>query len=105
MYLLNALSLQFAQQLFLATNRFRSGQALVGTKDGTNVVFHTPGLEKYTHNLPFFDVSVYLNGLRLTLIDDYTVAESGGPGTGFDTVVLNEAPFSDDHLSADYLTT
>ncbi len=103
MYLINALSLQVAQQLFIAVNRYRAAQNLVGSKDGVNVVFHTPGLERFVHNLPFLDISVLYNGVRLALLDDYLVSESGGPGTGFDTVILLIPPLPSDHLFADYI--
>lgn len=104
MYLLNALSLQVAQQLFIAAARFRVGQNLVGPKNGSNVQFTTPGLEKFTHNLPFLDISVIFNGSRLSLLDDYLISESGGPGTGYDTIVLLVPPLlPNDHLLADYI--
>lgn len=103
MYLLNPLTLQIAQQLFIAIGRYRAGQGLVGVKDGVNVVFTTSGLEKFAHNLPFLDISVYYNGIRLNLLVDYMVAESGGSGTGFDTVILMGAPLSNDQLLADYV--
>jgi len=103
MYLLNQLSLQLAESLFLAAGRFRTGQQLVGPKNGLNTIFYVPGGEHYTHNLPFFSISVLLNGQRLTLLDDYIVLESLGSGTGYDAIVLTEAPFSDDHLLGDYL--
>ncbi len=104
MYLINYLSLQLAEEIFIAAGRFRDQQNLVGAKNGANVTFITPGAEHYLQNLPFFGINVYLNGMRLALLDDYVTVESLGPGTGFDTVVLNEAPFSDDHLFADYIT-
>lgn len=104
MYLLNPLSLQIAQQLFVAAERYRVGQNLVGVKDGANVMFVTPGHEKFSHNLPFLDISIYLNGSRLQLLDDYLVMESAGSGTGFDTVqLLTPPPHADDHLVADYI--
>jgi hypothetical protein len=104
MYLVNQLSLQIAQHLFIAADRFRASQILVGPKDGVNVIYYTPGLEKFAHNLPFFDISVYFNGSRLALIDDYLVGESSGPGSGFDTVILLvPPPLSNDHLFADYI--
>ena len=104
MYLLNPLTIQVAQQLFIQVNRYRVGQSLVGAKDGVNVLYTTPGLENFAHNLPFFDISVYYNGHRLKLLDDYTVVESGGAGTGFDSILLVILPpESDDHLLADYI--
>lgn len=104
MYLINPLSLQIAETIFLRISRYRTAQGLVGPKDGVNETFTTPGWEKFVHNLPFLDINIYYNGVRLTLLDDYMVAESAGPGTGFDTIILNEAPQPTDHLSADYIT-
>jgi hypothetical protein len=104
-YLINYLNLQTAQQLFIAVGRFRTGQGLVGLKNGTNRTFSTPGLEKYVHNLPFLTMQVYLNGVRLAILDDYTVVESGGPGTGYDTIILEVSPRGNDHLLADYVIT
>lgn len=104
MYLLNQLSLQLAQTLFIAADRYRVGQNLVGVRNGVNVMFATPGREKFAHNLPFLDISVYLNGSRLQLLDDYLVMESEGFDTGFDTVQLLVPPlYPDDHLLADYI--
>lgn len=103
MYLINYLSLQTAQQLFIAVGRYRTGIGLVGPKDGLNLTFHTPGYEKFVHNLPFLTPAVYFNGLRQTFLDDYVVVESAGPGTGYDTVVLNVAPMAGDHVLADYV--
>lgn len=103
MYLLNYLSLQLAESIFIAASRYRDAQNLVGPKNGFNFTFTTPGLEHYVQNLPFIAIHVYLNGMRLALLDDYVAVESLGPGTGYDTIILNEAPFSDDHLFADYV--
>ena len=103
MYLLNPLTRQIAQTVFIAISRYRAAQGLVGLKNESNVIFTTPGLEKFVHNLPFIDINVYYNGQRLALLDDYMVAESGGPGTGYDTIVMTIAPYPNDHLFADYI--
>ena len=103
MYLVNYLSLQAAQQLFIAVGRYRTGQALIGPKTGLNYSFVTPGNEKFVHNLPFLTIHVYFNGVRQTFIDDYIVMESGGSGMGYDTVVMNVAPRIWDHLTVDYI--
>lgn len=103
MYLINFLSLQTASQLFIATSRFRTGSGLVGTQNGSNVTFSVPGGDKFTHNLPFLTIQIYRNGQRLKLIEDYTIVESGGAGTGYDTVILEVPPLSDDNLLADYV--
>jgi hypothetical protein len=105
MYLLNYLSLEFAETIFIAADRYRDQQNLVGPMNGVNVTFTTPGSEHYVQNLPFIGIHVYLNGMRLALLDDYITVESRGAGTGFDTIVLNEAPYSDDHLFVDYITS
>lgn len=102
MYLVNPLSLQLAQQLFLTTDRLRVGIRLQGPQNGVNTIFTSP--EKFTHNLPFIDLSLYLNGSRLNLLDDYLVFEST-PGQGFDTVQLLTPPLlGNDVLIADYVT-
>jgi len=102
-YLINFLSLQAASQLFIQTARFRTGQQLVGPKDGANITFTVPVGDKFIYNLLFLLIQVYWNGVRLTLIDDYIISESGGPGTGYDTVLLEYAPEPDDHLLVDYV--
>lgn len=103
MYLINFLNLQAAQQLFIATARFRTGVDLVGAKNDVNVTYTIPFGDKFTHNLPFLTIQVFYNGQRLRLLDDYTVVESGGVGTGYDTITLEFAPRSSDKLLADYI--
>lgn len=80
------------------------GEVPTGLINGVNVVFTTsssfvPGSE-----------SVYFNGvLQFEGVgDDYVRSESGGPGTGYDTITLAVAPRSrpgpksDDRVSIDY---
>jgi hypothetical protein len=102
-YLVNFLSLQTASQLFVYSARYRTGLDLVGVKNDSNLVFTVPGGDKFTHNLPFLTIQVYFNGQRLRLIDDYVILESGGSGTGYDTVILEVSPRASDKLSADYV--
>ena len=102
MYLLNVLDLQAAY--FIAISRFRTGQLLVGVIDGTRVSFFLPGSDKFVHDLPHLTVSVYLNGMRQLMGQDYTISESGGVGSGYDTVTFIEAPRSGDVLLVDYVT-
>lgn len=79
-----------------------SGEVPSGVIDGVNASFSTstkfrPGSEK-----------VYYNGERLQegAINDYTIAESGGLGVGFDTIILafapKPAPGNPDVLLIDY---
>ena len=80
--------------------RMLVGQALIGDLDGTNTVFSTPRLFLHTAN---YRESVYLRGLRrLDGGNDYVATESGGPGTGYDTIVFLKAPRPGDNLLIDY---
>lgn len=75
---------------------------LVGTKNGVNLVYTTPDLFVLT---PFVEV-VNRNGVtqREGAGNDYTRSESGGAGTGFDTItLLNDAPLSWEQLTIDYI--
>ena len=77
----------------------RFEQALVGTKNGVNLVFTTPE--------DFIDATlcVYYNGIRLKrgVGNDYLTSESGGLGTGYDTITLAYAPLGGENLFTDYL--
>lgn len=80
-----------------------AGVGLVGAINGANTTFTTPQ--------PFLNTgqdtaAVFYNGQRLHegVGDDYTLAESGGPGTGWDTVNLLFTPKPGDRLTADYST-
>lgn len=103
MYLLNYLSLQNAQAMFLAVGRLRTQQILVGPIDGLNQTYLIPSGEKFSHQLPYLTVAVYYNGQRLILLDDFIVQESGGPGLGYDTVVFGFSPKPGDKLMVDYV--
>lgn len=80
-----------------------AGVGLVGAINGVNTVFTTPQ--------PFLNVggdtaAIYFNGQRLFegAGNDYLLAESGGPGTGWDTVTVLFVPKPGDRLTADYST-
>jgi hypothetical protein len=63
---------------------------LDGIVDGSNMVFTIPSgkfLVDGTHK-----IVVYINGVKQVYLTDYFIAESGGPGTGYDTVVMAIAP-------------
>lgn len=77
---------------------------LIGDVDGINTVFTIPeGKFLYTSE---YKIIVYRNGVREVLGEDYFIAESGGVGTGYDTIIFNEAPQNDlspiDIIVADY---
>jgi hypothetical protein len=75
-------------------DKFRFYRVLVGTIDGVNDTFTLPSGDKARNNDPGFMVQVVLNGQELYpgAARDFTVSESGGAGTGFDTVVFAEPP-------------
>jgi hypothetical protein len=94
-----------AKAAAILIGRFRWNQDLQGTKDGVNTSFVVPGGDTFVQ-LGDLVIRVYRNGqrLRLGLGNDYTVSESGGPGTGYDTVVFQgPAPLPYEELTADYL--
>lgn len=72
-----------------------------GAIDGVNLVFTTPDF--FIHDGQT-DEAVYLRGKRLRegAGNDYTAIESGGAGTGFDTLVLARAPKAGDNFLVDY---
>lgn len=89
----------------------RVGAPLVGPKDGSNRIFRTVP-DHFVHDLAGNGktISVWHNGRRLVQIGtadpgigDYTVSESGGVGTGYDTInLLTFAPVGRSSLLADY---
>lgn len=85
---------------------FKQGIDLVGTKNGVNKTFTTPDVflnGNIDNNT--FRITVFHNGVTQEQGVDFTVSESGGPGTGFDTVTfVTFAPESDSSLFANYIT-
>ena len=81
--------------------RLLTGQVLLGSKDGVNTVFSTTRLFLHSGD---FDELVYLRGVRRFegVGCDYVAAESGGIGTGFDTITFQKAPEANDNLLIDY---
>ena len=90
----------------LAIPQHRQFVELSGVQDGANQVFTLPEVAIHSTSQGL-QVKVYLNGLLLRpgSTRDYVVSESGGVGTGYDTITfLNDlAPKSRDSLWADYV--
>jgi hypothetical protein len=89
----------------------RTGIALVGPKDGQNRVFRTtPDHFVHDPSVTGRDIEIWHNGRRLILTEvsnpstgDFVPSESGGVGTGFDTItLLTFAPVGKSTLVADY---
>lgn len=74
-----------------------------GAIDGANVVFTTPDF--FCQDPPDFQIKVFRNGQQQTLAGDYTVSESGGVGTGYDTVSFAVActPKAGEIILVDYV--
>ena len=77
---------------------------LVGDVNDINTVFTIPS-GTFIQNSTY-KIIVYKNGVKQVFLDDYFIAESGGPGTGYDTVILTNPattiPEPDDIITADY---
>lgn len=83
-------------------SRFKVEVPLLGTKDAVNLIFTAPN--KFLPST----ISVYFNGQRMKQGsgNDYVVSESGGPGSGYDTITLLAvvlAPLPNEQLFADYI--
>jgi len=77
---------------------------LLGAVNDINTVFTIP-VDKFIQNSTY-KIIVYKNGVKQVFLDDYFIAESGGPGTGYDTVIFTIPPTTipapDDVMTADY---
>ena len=85
---------------------FMQNVTLFGAKDGVNRIFTTP--DKFVNGNfanSEFRILIRHNGKGLEENIDYIVQESGGSGTGFDTVVIiSFVPNTKSRLLADYVT-
>lgn len=77
---------------------------LIGMKNGVNRTFYTP--DKFLNGSYLgntFHLTVEHNGKELYENIDYTIAESSGPGTGYDTInIFSLTPNSHSLLYATY---
>jgi hypothetical protein len=77
---------------------------LDGEVNDVNTVFYIP--EGKFVQTAVYRIIVYRNGIKQLYLDDYFIAESEGPGTGYDTVIFVVAPTTTplpiDYISADY---
>jgi hypothetical protein len=84
---------------------FKQGQPLIGDKNGVNPIFTTP--DKFiqgTFGNNDFRILIMHNGRVLQETTDYILSESGGAGTGFDTVIFKcTFPDENSELVTDYV--
>jgi len=85
---------------------FKQEIDLIGALDNSNRVFTVPAPDKFiqgTFGNNEFRILIKHNGRDLVEDVNYTVSESGGAGTGFDTITLKFAPKPRGLLRADYV--
>jgi hypothetical protein len=71
------------------TYLWRERIPLIGLRNASNRTFYTPDKfinGSYYNNI--FNIAVEHNGKQLYENIDFTIAESGGPGTGYDTIFI-----------------
>jgi hypothetical protein len=86
---------------------FKQNVLLLGIKNSQNRIFTVPAPDKFingTYGLNEFRILVRHNGKGLLPGIDYTMSESGGAGTGLDTITITSfKPVSNSTLVADYI--
>jgi hypothetical protein len=87
---------------------FRDDQPLIGVQDGTNRSYFVPPPDKFLTGTQsdgnIFEIFVTFNGLKQEENIDYVISESGGAGTGFDTVsFINKSPKPNTIIRASYV--
>lgn len=89
--------------LFRAPLQIKEQVTPAGVIDGVNDTYTTP--EIFTQDPPDASIKVFRNGQQQTLNSDYTVSESGGAGTGFDTIIFDAAciPKTGEIVLVDYI--
>lgn len=81
---------------------------LLGVIDGVNTFYNIPPIHSAFIQTDVYKIRVYLNGVKQLFNGDFFIEESGGAGTGFDTIIMAVAPINDpipiDILTADFYT-
>lgn len=83
----------------------RQNVPMVGVINGVNTVFVLPFGDKAAIVPPATTIAVRVNGVEYSsgVENDYVLSESGGAGSGFDTItMLHFAPKEGDSITATY---
>lgn len=86
---------------------WRNGIELIGPKNNSNRTFTVPGGDKFLEGMyegNQFHIIIEHNGRRLIQNTDFVISESGGIGTGYDTItMISFVPSQKSKLIADYV--
>jgi hypothetical protein len=80
---------------------------MIGIVNGVNRIFSIPPPDKFINGAfsgNIFKIQVFHNGRELDETIDYLISESGGAGTGYDTIILvSFAPRANSKMYCDYV--
>jgi hypothetical protein len=86
---------------------FRQNIELLGARNGINRVYVVPFLDKFIDGYfsgHLLEIQVFHNGRQLYKNIDYKISESGGYGTGYDTIqMISFTPNTHSILYANYM--
>lgn len=87
---------------------FKQDQPLIGIQDTSNRQYFIPTPDKFLtgeqSDGSVFSIFITFNGLKQEEGIDYVISESGGAGTGFDTITfINKSPKPNTLLRASYV--
>ncbi len=83
-------------------NNIRTNNKLIGPINNINTTFVLPRSEKFVHTNYGPTVSLYYNGVRMSLSDDYLISESV-VSEGYDTIHTLFIPRIGDNITADWI--
>lgn len=86
---------------------FKQNISLIGARDGNNRIYNVPAPDKFINGIfrnNEFKILIRHNGKGLEEGVDYIVSESGGSGTGYDTIIfISMSPAPRSRLLCDYV--
>jgi hypothetical protein len=86
---------------------FKQNVHLTGAIDGSNRIFYVPSPDKFINGVfqgNTFKIQVFHNGREIYEGTDYMVSESGGIGTGYDTIIITSfVPRANSQVWASYI--